>query len=682
MKKCIFLLSCAILVFLPRAFLSAALSPKTLFLDTLIRGSRSTVYYYASDGFRYVFPNEKTFSSWFRDFSQIITLSDEELATIPLRGNVTYRPGVRLVKFQTEPRVYAVQKNGMLRWVETEELAQELYGKDWNKTIDDIPDAFFTNYNFGESIKKSNDYLPQDIASETPTINEHLGIPKSEHAPKSDTRPEWKTFPPEPTTPLPEPIPPVILPLGAPPTATSTATSTVPLAPSPIIPPTTTPPPTPQAPLAPPAPPITVPVITSTTTPAAPSVQQDTTAPIISNVTVVTLTQNSATITWITSETAYSQVSWGATSLYGNNTDITNQLVYQHVVQIPNLSPGTTYHFKVKSKDPAGNVGESSDQTFTTSSPSPASTAKVKLAFPNGGETLLQGNNYDIQWDNPFTAGFPGDKNMSWWVTILRTNGGSSQGGVPIASSSYKWYYVGGNSTGNDYKIRITLKPNCIWSNAPCPDPSTLLSRENLLPTWEYGDESDAAFSIVAPSDTTPPVIANFFIAATNITQTSAIINWTTNEEIKPIDNWVYWGTTADYGNITPYSPDPADPDFTKDHSIYLSGLTSNTVYHFKVKSTDLAGNTSFSNDHAFTTLPAGQVLGESYSEINPLGLALGDLIENLKTSEMFYADSALCLHWVPTSTVAIKNFGTEWKKLVKSFYGIPQGYNFCENMR
>src|SRR3989338_5434294 len=60
----------------------------------LIKGTTlSTVYYYGSDGQRYAFPNEKTFFSWFPDFSGVVTISDSELANITLAGNIVYRPG-------------------------------------------------------------------------------------------------------------------------------------------------------------------------------------------------------------------------------------------------------------------------------------------------------------------------------------------------------------------------------------------------------------------------------------------------------------------------------------------------------------------------------------------------------------------------------------------------------------
>src|SRR3989344_2916229 len=105
------------------------------------------VYYLGADGKRYVFPNEKTYKTWYSDFSGVKVITDIELANIPIGGNVTYKPGVKMVKITTSLKVYAVAKNGTLRWVTSEAVATALYGSDCNKKIDDVPDAFFAgNY--------------------------------------------------------------------------------------------------------------------------------------------------------------------------------------------------------------------------------------------------------------------------------------------------------------------------------------------------------------------------------------------------------------------------------------------------------------------------------------------------------------------------------------------------------
>ena len=111
-----------------------------------------SVYYCGADGKRYVFPNAKTYATWYSDFSEVKVISLEEMSKIMLGGNVTYRPGVKLVKIQTDPHVYAVDLNSTLRLMVSPPVAEKYYGKDWNKRVEDIPDAFFMNYKLGEVI--------------------------------------------------------------------------------------------------------------------------------------------------------------------------------------------------------------------------------------------------------------------------------------------------------------------------------------------------------------------------------------------------------------------------------------------------------------------------------------------------------------------------------------------------
>lgn len=122
----------------------------------LIRGtSFSTVYFYGYDGSRYIFPNEKTYDTWFNGFSGVEMLSDAAVAAIPPAGNVVYRPGSRWIKIDTAAETYAVGRDGMIHWVETEEVATGLAGSDWNQNIDDVPDAFFDNYTEGVSLTEA-----------------------------------------------------------------------------------------------------------------------------------------------------------------------------------------------------------------------------------------------------------------------------------------------------------------------------------------------------------------------------------------------------------------------------------------------------------------------------------------------------------------------------------------------
>ncbi len=164
----------------------------------LLKASGDAVYYFGANGKRYVFPTAQTYRSWYTDFSQVKTIGDAELATYPLGGNVTYRPGVRLVKVTTDPKVYAVGANGELRWITSESVAVALYGATWNTNVDDLPDAFFVNYRMGAPIQAASDFQPATETARASSINVDKGL----LSPTEPMPPAATSTPPAPT-PLP-----------------------------------------------------------------------------------------------------------------------------------------------------------------------------------------------------------------------------------------------------------------------------------------------------------------------------------------------------------------------------------------------------------------------------------------------------------------------------------------------
>ena len=204
----------------------------------------------------------------------------------------------------------------------------------------------------------------------------------------------------------------------------------------------------------------------------------DTPPPTISAVAASSITSSSATISWKTNEASDSQVDYGTTTAYGTSTPLNKNKVTSHSEKLSGLGASTLYHYRVKSRDAAGNLAVSGDFTFIT---------------------------------------------------------------------------------------------------AP-------------------------------PPDTTPPVISN--VSAGSLTSFGAVITWTTSEVS---DSQVEYGTTTAYGNST-----PPDKTLVSSHSVLLSQLTASTLYHYRVKSKDAAGNKAVSSDSTFTTvasltvtttsLPNGQV--------------------------------------------------------------------------
>lgn len=97
----------------------------------------------------------------------------------------------------------------------------------------------------------------------------------------------------------------------------------------------------------------------------------DTQAPVISNIGSSQITRNSASISWNTDKDSDSQVEYGTTISYGSLISVNSGMGPTHSISLTGLVGGTTYHFRVKSKDAAGNLATSADGTFTTLLPPP-----------------------------------------------------------------------------------------------------------------------------------------------------------------------------------------------------------------------------------------------------------------------------------------------------------------------
>jgi plastocyanin len=157
---------------------NAANAAVTISSGDLIRGqSFSAVYYMGADGFRYVFPNDKNYFTWYSDFDDVVFITDAQLAEIPLGdNNVTYKPGVKMIKINTDPRVYVVSAGGVLHHVDSEAIASSLYGSTWNTKIDDVADGFFSNYDISDESAGDVGYSATGATASVTDINDDKGM--------------------------------------------------------------------------------------------------------------------------------------------------------------------------------------------------------------------------------------------------------------------------------------------------------------------------------------------------------------------------------------------------------------------------------------------------------------------------------------------------------------------------
>lgn len=281
----------------------------------------------------------------------------------------------------------------------------------------------------------------------------------------------------------------------------------------------------------------------------------DMTPPVISGVTASGVSATGATIAWTTNEASDSQVEYGTTTSYGSTTTLNNSLVTSHSQALTGLTGNTTYHYRVKSRDTAGNLATSGDFTFKTSDITvPAISAVAASSITTSGATITWTTNEasDSQVDYGTTATYGSSTTLN---TSRVTSHSQALTGL-TASTVYHYHVKSRDAAGN------------------------------------LGTSGDYTFTTSAPSDTVPPVLSA--VAASSITTTGATITWTTNEAS---DSQVEYGTTTSYGSST-----TLNASRVTSHSQALTGLTSSTIYHYRVKSRDAAGNLATSADSTFTT--------------------------------------------------------------------------------
>jgi hypothetical protein len=130
-------------------------------------------------------------------------------------------------------------------------------------------------------------------------------------------------------------------------------------------------------------------------------------APVITSVTS-NGSKTDALITWTTVEAGSSQVEYGLTNSYGSLTTETDTVprVSSHSVSLSNLTCATTYHYRVKSTDAAGNTATGSDGTVSTTS-----------CNSNGGAAAANAQRKELQ--------------THWWDSLPGANQTSPPGAAP-----------------------------------------------------------------------------------------------------------------------------------------------------------------------------------------------------------------------------------------------------------
>jgi chitodextrinase len=100
-------------------------------------------------------------------------------------------------------------------------------------------------------------------------------------------------------------------------------------------------------------------------------------------------------------------------------------------------------------------------------------------------------------------------------------------------------------------------------------------------------------FTLITGGSSTPPAISTNGPNVVELTHNSVTIEWVTD---KNSSSFVEYGTTTAYGQETGKS------ELVTQHRVTVSGLSPETLYHYRVKSVDAFNGVGYSSDKTFTT--------------------------------------------------------------------------------
>ena len=282
-------------------------------------------------------------------------------------------------------------------------------------------------------------------------------------------------------------------------------------------------------------------------------------SPVISSVSAVGITTSSATITWNTDQPSSSQavLNSGAIAVPAVNSS----MVTAHAVALTGLTAGSTYTYSVQSTNAQGLLSASPNLTFSTlATPTPTVTGAVISSVATSGIATTSAT---ITW----TTDKPSTTQVVYGPTI--GYGGSTVLNATLATA---------------HSITLTgLMPGTTYNFMAMSNVATGLPAQS----------SNFTFKTTTVTIAGGPRLSS--VAFWGITGAGATISWATDQLS---DTAVEYGTTIT--NLDQTSPVLSRPLVS--HGMTLSGLSSNTTYYFRGRSTNAAGGVGYSTIYSFKT--------------------------------------------------------------------------------
>jgi hypothetical protein len=369
------------------------------------------------------------------------------------------------------------------------------------------------------------------------------------------------------------------------------------------------------------------------------------------------ITTTKSTISWTTSRTGDSKISYGlASGNYFDSEAANSDHVTEHSIELNNLSPGTTYYYKARWTDEDGNTGESDEKTFETEPPPEVKDVSISsLGVSSGILNFTTENATKAKIYYGTTTSFGGVKEIA--TSKLET---SYSVEIDKLEDGTKYYFRINTFDEEDEEYEGTILD---FTTMPRPRVSGVrvqqvanTAQSSLLVTWESNTDISSVvtyypvnnpalirdvvdlnlqsgehqmlikglfpdtsyvirvsgkdiignqavsdnLTITTSADSRAPMISELTIEGANSPQVNSTAQTTTSQLIVSWDTDEPATSQVEYGEGSgeEYSQlSQEDQDLSYNHVVIISGLTPSKVYHLRAISRDSAGNESKSID-------------------------------------------------------------------------------------
>ena len=274
-----------------------------------------------------------------------------------------------------------------------------------------------------------------------------------------------------------------------------------------------------------------------------------------SEVEVLSVTTRKALISWVTDRVSDSKIEYGLeTGKYFEEEVSNSAQVISHNVTLNNLTPGTTYFYRVKWTDVDGNIGVSDEKSFATLPPPVVSNVSASSVTTNSALINFRVRNAT---------------RVSLVYGTTESYGGNQEVATSTEESEYS-IRLGNLADGVTYNYKFFLQDI-------------------------DGNNNDSVVNFQFETLPLPQINNLRFEEVKNSSQPTVNVFWETNVVTLGFIRYVNQDNVAE--DLT-----QAESEYANEHELTLSALSANTNYSLIVSARDSLGNVAQSGEFIFTT--------------------------------------------------------------------------------